>query len=126
MTIIRLRGRRTGQPRDVPVMFARDGSRLWVYCQYAERKSWRRNLREPAPVTVWLGGQAHPGVGHAIEGRVDPAAAAVGLGSVLRRFRRAARHVGIALRPTGEPDPAALRQLAARSVVVEIQLGQPA
>jgi hypothetical protein len=126
MMIICLRGRRTGQTREVPVIYARLGSRLWVYCQRAERKSWWRNLRVPQPVTIWLRGRAHAAVGQAIEGRVDPQTAAVAMNEWLRHYPRAARHVGITLDPAGEPDPAALQEVAARSVLVKFQLDEPA
>jgi len=89
LVLIRVRGRRTGTLRTFPVMYAREGDSLWVVCGEADRKSWWRNLQEPAPVGLRLRGKEYRARGRAILGRREPAIATGGLAAWVRRFPKA-------------------------------------
>ena len=58
---LRYTGRRSGRVYVLPVQYARAGDRLVLWPQGADRKSWWRNFRTPAPVTVRLAGRAYQG-----------------------------------------------------------------
>ena len=56
LAVLRYRGRRTGEPHELVVQYARQGDRVWVATGAPERKRWWRNLVEPAPVDLSLDG----------------------------------------------------------------------
>jgi deazaflavin-dependent oxidoreductase (nitroreductase family) len=58
---LRYTGRRSGRAYVLPVQYARAGDRLVLWPQGPDRKSWWRNFRTPAPVTVRLAGRARRG-----------------------------------------------------------------
>lgn len=68
---LRVRGRRTGEWHELPVQYARDEHDLVVFPGHPERKSWWRNLMDPAPVQVLVDGSWHPATGRVV-GPDDP------------------------------------------------------
>ena len=56
LAVLRYRGRRTGETRELVVQYARDGDRVWILPGQPDRKRWWRNMREPVPVELWLAG----------------------------------------------------------------------
>ncbi|MGY1739713.1 MULTISPECIES: nitroreductase/quinone reductase family protein [unclassified Blastococcus] len=84
LAVLRYRGRRTGRPHEVVVQYARAESAVWVLVGAAERKTWWRNLTEPAEVELWLGGEHRRARAGVVAGDTDPQACAAGL-AVYRR-----------------------------------------
>jgi deazaflavin-dependent oxidoreductase (nitroreductase family) len=56
---LRYTGRKSGREYALPVQYVRDGDRLIVRPQGAQRKTWWRNFRTPQPVAVRLAGRAY-------------------------------------------------------------------
>lgn len=87
---LRYTGRRSGREYVLPVQYVRDGDRLILRPQGAERKTWWRNFRTPQPVTVRLVGRVYEGTAQAVD-RADQ-----GWADAHRRYaarwREAARH----------------------------------
>jgi hypothetical protein len=81
-------------------------------------RTWWKNLRGGAPVTVHLTGKDWKGTGCAVE---DESAVAQQLLVMLKCAPRHQTHFSISLAPDGRPsDPEALEQLARSSVIVRI------
>ncbi|OBH05660.1 MULTISPECIES: nitroreductase family deazaflavin-dependent oxidoreductase [unclassified Mycobacterium] len=55
-------GRKTGQPRRVPVSAQFDNDGAWVICQHGMRSGWGRNIADNANVRVRQGGRWRTGV----------------------------------------------------------------
>ena len=116
--LITVTGRRSGKLITTPVQFARDGEDLLATSD--RRRTWWRNLRGGAPVTVRLKGSDRSGqAGLAAD---DRAAVAEGIAAYLRAAPAAARWFKIALDSEGRPDPAALARVAGERVVTRIRL----
>ena len=89
LMLVTFTGRRSGRRRTNPVGYARDGEALIVLVGWPERKSWWRNLRGGAPVTVVVRGRPLAGRAEVVTGADDPARAAALLEVYRRRFPRA-------------------------------------
>jgi len=84
LLLVTVTGRRTGRRYTIPVGYLRAGERVVVLVSKASRKQWWRNYRDPAPVEVWLRGEAKRGVAHVVP-RESPAFRD-GVATVLRRL----------------------------------------
>ncbi len=113
-------GHKSGRRYAVPVQYARDGDRVFLYPGLRERKTWWRNLVDGAPVTVRISGRDVRGRAVAI--RDDREAIAEGLRAFLCRFPKAGCSLGIARNAAGELDPGALAGHAEHVVIVRIDL----
>jgi hypothetical protein len=56
LALVRYPGRRTGEPHDVVVQYARAGDQIWIVPGHPEAKRWWRNFETPRHVEVWLAG----------------------------------------------------------------------
>lgn len=63
---LRYTGRRSGRYYVLPVQYAQAGDRLVLWPQRADRKSWWRNFRTPASVTVRLAGRVYRGTARVV------------------------------------------------------------
>jgi deazaflavin-dependent oxidoreductase (nitroreductase family) len=63
---LRYTGRRSGRKYVLPVQYARSGNRLVLWPQGADRKSWWRNFRTPAAVTVRVAGRVYRGTARVV------------------------------------------------------------
>lgn len=116
MMLITFTGRKSGNTYTTPVNFVRDGGALLVLSQ--DDRTWWKNLRGGAPVSVRLQGQDLEGVGEAHE---DPAAVAEGLRTLAQRSPSFRKYLQITLTPDGQPrDPNALAEIAQTKVIVRI------
>ncbi|WP_158548686.1 nitroreductase/quinone reductase family protein [Blastococcus sp. TF02A-26] len=79
LAVLRYTGRVTGQPHELVVQYVRDRGTVWVLVGAAERKTWWRNLAEPAEVDLWLGGEHHRARARAVRGVDQPQAVEEGL-----------------------------------------------
>src|SRR5512139_1386986 len=55
--VLTVTGRKTGRPHTFPTMIAVDDEGMVVVAAWANEKSWWRNLRDEAPLTVELEGR---------------------------------------------------------------------
>ena len=66
IALLQVTGRKTGQRYEFPVQYAREGEVVVVHPGGAERKTWWRNLRDPAAVMVWVDGAWRAGTGQVV------------------------------------------------------------
>jgi hypothetical protein len=65
LALLTVTGRRSGRTFTFPVGYHRDGDRVTIGVASPERKRWWRNLRDAAPVEIWLAGVRRAGTGRA-------------------------------------------------------------
>ena len=95
LAVLRYPGRRTGQPHELVVQYARDGQRVWVVPGQPDRKTWWRNLRELSAIEVRLAGHDYHGHAVALDGREHPDDVQRGLTLYLNELPRAGKALGI-------------------------------
>ena len=78
-------GRRSGRRRATPVQYAPFGDDLVLVAARASHKSWWRNFRDRAPVTITLRGRRERGVAEVLRGDERNA----GLSAFRARYPRA-------------------------------------
>ncbi len=111
--VINFTGRKTGKPYRLPVDYRRVGNTL-LTTSYKPR-TWWRNLRGGAEVTLRLQGKDVKGQAEVIE---DEQGVMEGVEAYIERDPRVARLFGIRLGVDGMPDPECLRQAASTRVIV--------
>jgi hypothetical protein len=89
LAIVRYTGHRTGTPHELVCQYVRDGERVWILVGQADRKTWWRNLRAPAPVDLWLAGRRVRAAAVAVVGSEDPLECGRGIASYSTRVPRA-------------------------------------
>ncbi len=117
--LIEVRGRKSGKLYSTPVNYVEADHVLWVTSQL--ERTWWRNLRGGAAVSVVLRGKSYPGQGEAIE---DLDAVAQGLGTYLHNAPQVARYFEVGLDPAGQPLAEDLLKAAGKLVLVKIKLDQ--
>ncbi len=115
--VITVTGRRSGKRYTLPVSYVCDGETLLVISQ--KDRTWWKNLRKGAPVTVLL-------QGHALQARAetftDPDMAAHILLLILQQVPTYQRLLHVPLNSTGQPEnPEALKRLAQGHVIVHMR-----
>ncbi len=114
--LITVTGRKSGKSLTTPVNYVRDGADLLIV-SWRDR-TWWKNLRGGAPVTLRLQGRDHIGFGIPIE---DAESVAKNLLVLIRQSPAYQKHFAINLTPDGQPtDPEALMQLAQPRVIVRV------
>src|SRR5438270_448915 len=78
-------GRRTGRRLAIPVQYAPFGDDLVLVAARASHKSWWRNFRDPAPVTITLRGRRQRAIAEVLGGDERNA----GLSAFRARYPRA-------------------------------------
>jgi deazaflavin-dependent oxidoreductase (nitroreductase family) len=112
-------GRQSGRARSVPVSYVRDEADenlLWTTS--LRKRTWWRNLRGGAPVTLRLRGKNRPATGTAIE---DEKGVAEALIRYLRQTPNFAQHFEIAV-VDGEPNAEDALRAAQKRVMVRFDL----
>ncbi len=104
--LITVKGRKTGRLYTLPVNFMRQGDLISIVSQ--RHRTWWRNLRGGAPVTLRIGGRDVQGYGTVVE---DDAGVAAAL---------AAAFAGVRRPPRRYRDPATA---AKTRVIVQVRLG---
>lgn len=117
MLLITLTGRKSGKTYTIPINYIRDGDRF-LTISYQQR-TWWRNLRGGAPVTLQLQGREMSATGTAIE---DSDEVATNLQAYLHASPQYARYFQIRLQPNGEPQSEDVVRAAQDKVIIQMDL----
>jgi len=117
MMLIRFRGRRSGKEYRIPVNYLQTGD-LLLTTSFKER-TWWRNLRGGAEVTVCLRGQERSAFSEVVESQEEVAAK---LEMFIAKSARSARFLGIELDAAGKPTRDSLLKAAQSRVVISTRL----
>jgi hypothetical protein len=79
------KGRKTGTPIRLPVIYAQDGDTVAVLVGDAQHKTWWRNFSTPRPINVRIKAGTHHGTATLARAGTDEFAQGIGL--YTRRFR---------------------------------------
>jgi deazaflavin-dependent oxidoreductase (nitroreductase family) len=114
LLLITVTGRKSGRAISTPVNYVRDGDTLLITSKVD--RTWWKNLRGGAPVTLLMNGKTYQAHATAIEDRTAVE------GELLRFFRLIKRTIaGIHLDKDGRPTkPEKFAQVALTRVVIEI------
>jgi deazaflavin-dependent oxidoreductase (nitroreductase family) len=66
VVILETRGRKSGEPRRVPVGKALDGDTLWVVAEHGRRAAYVKNIEADPHVRVRVGRRWRPGTAHVL------------------------------------------------------------
>jgi len=119
--VLHIRGTRTGALYHVPVSYVKSGDTLTVVS--SRDRTWWRNLRDGAPLSLQLRGANTAAHGIVLE---DSAAVSDALRALVTANPRYARMLGMQLDENGDPLPTALARATADRVIVQLQLGTEA
>jgi F420H(2)-dependent quinone reductase len=112
--LLRVRGRKTGRVYNIPVGYARDGTR--VLSTTDDR--WGRNLEPAATVELLLGRRWHRGRGHLVTEREKVVA---GMADLIKGCPRYGKWLSVDRDATGEPSRADLdREVDNGRMLIEI------
>ena len=115
---LRFTGRKTGKVYEFPVGYMQRGQTVYVYSPF----SWWRNLRDGAPVTVVIKGQALTG---RADVTTDTDEIAKGLDAYLRHNPGDAFFYKVKLDKDHHPIPEHVTKAAKDNVQITIELDQP-
>ncbi len=117
--LLTVTGRRSGRPLTVPVSYLRHEGGFLSFTS-GGWSAWWKNLREDAPVAVWVRGRRLTGSARA---HTEGDAVVEGLGTFLAAFPGTAGRYGVGLDAGGRPNPrevdAAVRKGRAVMIVVK-------
>ena len=117
--LVTVTGRKSGKKYSTPVNYQQQGNRLVTISQ--RQRTWWRNLRGGAPVSLRLRGREIPAQGAVIE---DPKLVRQEVDVILLRSPGMARYLGISLEVNGSPDPRDLSRAARQRVIVVFTLDE--
>ena len=117
--LVTYQGRKSKRQITLPVNYVWDGEQLITLSM--RKRTWWRNLRRGAPVTLRLKGKNLPAQAEAVDEieRLLP-----GLKVLLKQMPQAARYLQVTYDEQGEPDPEDLRRAAEGRVIVRFLPGQ--
>jgi deazaflavin-dependent oxidoreductase (nitroreductase family) len=115
--LITVTGRKSGKPYTTPVNYVRDGDVLSVLSH--SRRTWWRNLRGGAPVTIVLQGKTIQTIGTAYDKAEDVAELFLQHLQVAPKF---AAIFDVETDSEGQPIPSAAEAASVGKVMVEIEL----
>jgi deazaflavin-dependent oxidoreductase (nitroreductase family) len=123
MMLITYTGRKSGKQYCIPVNYLpidEEQGRVFLTTSLRKR-TWWRNLRGSAPVSLRIQGKNYPATAQAVEDEADVVA---NLAVFLSHVPNFARYIDIKLTPDGVPDPQDLRQAAQKRVMVRSMIGE--
>lgn len=115
--LISVMGRKTGRAITTPVNYVREDNTLWVTS--LRQRTWWRNLKGGAPVSVVLAGKELPGHGEAI---VDEKMVAQNLATYFQRAPQYAKYFKVAVDAAGKPSADDCTRAARERIMVRIDL----
>ena len=116
MMLITFTGRKSGKSFTTPTNYVRDGDDVFVI-SYRHR-TWWKNLRNGAPVTMRLAGKDCAGIGQVFE---DDRSVTDNLLAYLEKVPQVAKYLRVRLDADGLPEPEDVARAARDKVVVRIQ-----
>lgn len=120
--LITVFGRKSGKPISLPVQYAQTGNLIFVIPGTPEKKTWWKNLRGGAAVSLTVRGQLHQARAEILDGAADCADILPGLALYFQRFPPAARMHQVNAGPDGKLNPADLQRAAETTILVRIEL----
>jgi hypothetical protein len=117
MMVVTYTGRRSGKTYHLPVSYLRVRETLLTISY--KRRTWWRNLRSGAPVTIRLQGKDINGRAEVID---DEEGVMEGLTAFIAGNPRTAHAFGLKLGVDGQPEPGGLQQAARACVIVSTDL----
>lgn len=117
--LISVTGRKSGKKYMIPVTYVRDGDLVRCSTNRTMR-SWWKNLRGGANVTVWLRGKEV--TGHAFVIYDDLEAIAKGIEMMLTAVPSNAKYYNVRMDEEKRPFPEDVAQATQRNVIVEIKI----
>lgn len=116
MLLITVTGRKSGKPYTTPVGYVQSGDELLIVS--SPDRTWWKNLRGSAAVTLRLQGQDVAATACAIEDQAEVAESLIGLLKAAPQYQK---YLALSLSPDGRPiDPDALVKAAKSRVMVKI------
>jgi hypothetical protein len=119
LLLLAFRGRKSGKKYSFPVGYIHEGQDDLLVLTPVKR-SWWKNFRYGAPITVYVQGQKRQGTAQVVHD--DPEAIAQGITTFLRSNPKAAPMYHVDLNASGEPTPESLHRIIPHWVVVRIHL----
>lgn len=116
--LITVKGRKSGKPISTPVNYVPTGDTLAIVS--LRERTWWRNLRGGAPVTVRVEGKDAAGRGEVIESDAEVAASLI---EYLARAPQVAKYFQVRLNPDGSPNGDDAARAARSRVMVRVRLG---
>lgn len=110
-------GRKSGQVYTIPVNYIRQDD-IFTTTSFRQR-TWWRNLRGGAPVTIRVKGQDLKAEAIVVEDDQD---VTTGLMAYLRQAPNLARYYNVGLDPEGRPNPGDVAQTAKNRVIIRTRL----
>ena len=95
VVLITVHGRKSGTAYTLPVQYAQEGQTIYILPGAPQQKTWWRNLRGGATVTLWLRGQAVQAQAELVSGDAGSDALKV----YYRRFPTSARLAHVSTTP---------------------------
>ena len=117
LMLVTISGRKSGKKYSTPVNYLQDGNTLWVTSLRA--RTWWRNLKGGAPLSVYLAGMQRTARGDVIE---DQQAVAESLAAYFQKAPQLARYFKVGIDAAGQADRADCARAAQERVVVRIDL----
>ena len=118
MMLITVTGRKTGRQITTPVQYLLANDVLWVTS--TRQRTWWRNLRDGADVTLRLRGKEVCGRAEVIE---EAQAVEKGFQAYFHLAPKSARYYNVKLDSTGKPEAGDIASLSQKRVLIQICLG---
>lgn len=115
LMLLEFKGRKSGKLYSLPVGYIRQGETVTTFTD----RNWWKNLRDRAPVTLYIKGKRLQGTAEAIR---EPIQVAEGLSAMVRQHPRAARPYNIKIDTSGQPEAPSLQEAARHSTMIRIRL----
>lgn len=117
ITLITFSGRQSGKSYTIPVYYLREGDNLTIVCM--RKRTWWRNLRKGAVVTLRLKGQDVTGRGEVIE---DDQRITAGLITYLQKLPNYTKKFDGTFDSNGQPKTQDVARIAQTILIVNIKL----
>jgi deazaflavin-dependent oxidoreductase (nitroreductase family) len=120
--LITYRGRKSGREYTLPVQYVQEGKTIYIVPGAAKKKTWWRNLREGAPVTLGLRGKQVPGQATLLEGDKDAKSIAEVFQHYLKVFPPSAKIHSVHIQENGSFDMEDIHKVAKSLIIVRVDL----
>ncbi len=115
LMLLEFKGRKSGKLYRLPVGYMRRGETITTFTD----RNWWKNLRDQAPVTLYIKGKRLRGTAGIVQ---QPNLVAEELSVLVQQHPHAARPYGISFDATGQPDAESVQQAARRFTMICIRL----